>query len=295
MKGSSDASTVVLDHVGFIVRDLEATSALLAQLGFTQTQRADHTRTDEHGAAVSAGSSQRSIMLGGGYIELMQITDPAKGHQLASATSVRHGLHIVAFGTGDAQLCHAQCLRNGVAAGPVLYWSRAVNEVGATGVAQFAYFGTAWEPHDPSYLCWVEHRTPELLRPPQLLQHANGALALVGMHYRGPRRDALAWAERLQTAGGRRVGVDAQGVEMALPNAFIRLDFDAAARSLEPSVLVMEFSDSQGLRQRCTGMGIVHQRLDHGALELDLRAQLGMVWVCRIAAPASKGEADGAA
>ena len=93
---------VHLDHVGYIVRDLDASAELVRQLGFVLTARADHTRTDAQGRSVPAGSSQHSIMLHSGYVELMQITDPHAGHQLASAPLQRHGLHILAFGTGDA-------------------------------------------------------------------------------------------------------------------------------------------------------------------------------------------------
>ena len=68
-----------LDHVGFIVVDLEAASRMLGQLGFRLTARADHTRTDASGRSVPAGSSQRSAMFRRGYVELMQITDPDAG------------------------------------------------------------------------------------------------------------------------------------------------------------------------------------------------------------------------
>lgn len=279
--GTAQFNDVDLDHVGFIVRDLDASCAFLARLGFALTTRADHTRTDEQGQLVSAGSSQRSIMLRRGYIEIMQITDPRAGHQLATAPTVRFGLHVLAFGTHDATACHRQRVADGVAVGPVLNWARPVDQAGARGLARFTYFGSAWDPHDPSYLCWVEHRTPELLRPAELLRHDNGALALAGIHYRGPRQLASQWAGRLAAAGARMDGEHAGGMQLALPGARLWVHFDEAAVTLAPTALVLEFSDLDRMRARCVALGVVMYELAGGALELDLRQQLGMVWICR--------------
>ena len=232
-----------LDHVGFIVRDLEAAADLLTQLGFTLTARADHTRTDERGVAVPAGSSQRSVMLHNGYIEFMQITDPLAGHQLASAPSVRFGLHILAFGTEDAKACHEWCEAQSLDVGPVLRWSRPVNEGGVQGLARFAYFGAAWEPRDPSYLCWVQHVTPELMRPAPLLGHPNTALAVREVHYEGPRERTGPWVSRLQAAGARFADGDVSGANLELPNARIRVGFDDSVDSVTPSALLLEFAD----------------------------------------------------
>ena len=270
-----------LDHVGFIVRDLDATCDFLAQLGFTQTARANHTRSDEHGHLVSAGSSQRSIMLRNGYVELMQITDPTAGHQLASAPSVRFGLHIFAFGTRNATLCHSLCVPNAIRAGPVLNWARPVNEVGVQGLAQFAYFGDAWTASDPAYLCWVEHRTPQLMRSEQLVTHDNSALAVVEVHFSGPRQQAGPWAARLLAGGARARQVRADGIVLSLPNAVLRVDFDAHAQSVRPSALVFELSDGDWMRTRCSELGLSMREMTHGVFDLDLSAQLGLHCIFR--------------
>ncbi len=267
---------IQLDHVGFIVPDLQATRDLLAQLGFTLTARANHTRTDAHGALVSAGSSQHSIMLGNGYVEIMQITDPAAGHQLALAPTARFGLHVVAFGTTDASECHVGCVRNGVQAGPVLHWARQIKEDGIQGTALFAYFGSAWQPADPSYVCWVEHRTPGLLRSPQLLRHDNQALGLVALRYRGPQAQARQWSRQLRAAGMRLVHEREGGIDLSLPNATLQIDFDKQQTSVLPSAVEFELSDGGWLRERCAVLGLqVHAQAD-GALDVDLVQQLGV-------------------
>lgn len=270
-----------LDHVGFIVRDVAATHALLAQLGFTLTRRADHTRVDANGKVVSAGSAQHSIMLQDGYIELMQITDATAGHPLAAAAQTRLGLHVLALGTGDAQASHARCTAQGLNISPVANWSRPVDEASAKGLAQFAFFGAAWSPSDPSFLCWVQHLTPGLLRPPGLTSHANGALRLTGIDFSGPTDAALVWAQQLIRSGGTQVRQDASGVGISLQPALIRICLDAAAQRVLPTALHFEVADIAVLQGRCAALGLTTQHGPDGSLVIDLQAEFGMPWSCK--------------
>jgi len=277
----ASSTSVHLDHVGFIVADLPASARMAEQLGFTLTSRADHTRTDEHGRTMPAGSAQHSIMLHSGYIELMQITDPTAGHQLASAPLVRHGLHVVAFGTSDAPACHAHRLHAGVPAGPVLVWSRPVQEPDLQGLAQFAYFGSDWSAQDPSYLCWVEHRTPQLLRNPRLLDHANGARALDAMVYAGPSGAARQWVDQLVAAGAMLRASEAGVWELELPNAGIKVLVNDQLPSVLPVALEISGVDTHWLRARCDAIGVRHQLCADGALDVDLLDALGLHCIFR--------------
>jgi len=272
-------ATVHLDHVGFIVRDLATSARLAEQLGFTLTARADHSRTDAHGRSVPAGSSQHSIMLRSGYVELMQITDPQAGHQLANAPTVRHGLHIVAFGTTDAVACHARRLQDGVQVGPVLYWSRPVHEHDLQGMAQFAYFGSQWTAQDPSYLCWVEHRTPQLLRNERL--HSHGAHTLDAIVYAGPAEPARRWGDQLVAAGASCHETTSALWQLRLPNASITIRVDPHLPAVLPQALVFGGADTQWLRARCDSLGLHCNASAGGALDIDLVDALGMHWVFR--------------
>lgn len=280
MNGKDMTKTAVnLDHVGFIVRDLSASAALVGQLGFVLTARADHIRTDAQGHSVPAGSAQHSIMLHSGYVELMQITDPAAGHQLASAPRQRHGLHVVALGTDDAVACHAGRVANGVPVGPVLNWSRQVLESDLHGTARFAYFGAAWTAQDPSYLCWVEHRTPQLLRNDRLLTHANGARLLLGIRYAGPRPAVQVWADQLVAAGAQLQRRTPDGLHLVLPNARIDILVDDQMAGVLPQTLEWGGADLHWLRAQCTRMGLYHQVHADGALAVDLTQELGLHWL----------------
>ncbi|MCL6648500.1 MAG: VOC family protein [Chloroflexi bacterium] len=170
-----------LDHLGLVVRDLEASAERLRALGFQLTRRADHTRPDPSGRPVPAGSSQRSIMFQLGYLEVMAITDPTAGHPLTEAAARYEGAHILALATTDAQRSWALLTERGVAAEPPQRWQRAVAEDGIQGIAEFVFFGLPREETPEGYVIVTEHRTPELLRPPASLHHPNTAAALAAV------------------------------------------------------------------------------------------------------------------
>lgn len=277
----ANANAIHLDHIGFIVRDLEQVATLISQLGFGQTRRADHTRTDASGAVVSAGSAQRSVMLHNGYIEFMQITDPLAGHQLTPALAVRHGLHVLALGSDDAVACRAALAGAGVAVGPLLRWSRQINEADCQGEARFCYFDSRWDAHDPSYICWVQHLTPELMRPPHLLQHNNQSLGLSALYYRGPQPLAEAWVAQLLASGAQQAPPRAGGVDVVYPNARISVEFDPGLQQVLPSAISLTLQDTTWLRTRCARLGLGLRELAGGAFALDLQEQLGIDWIFR--------------
>jgi catechol 2,3-dioxygenase-like lactoylglutathione lyase family enzyme len=271
-------STVGLDHVGFIVADLAQSHRLFSDLGFTLTPRADHTRTTPQGQVVPAGSAQHSIMLDAGYIELMQITDPQAGHQLTPATAERYGLHVLALAVADAAAWHADCLRRQLPVGPLLDWSRPVRTPEREGLARFCFFDAPWQARDPSYLCWVQHLTPELVRSPSLLAHANQAQALTGVTYSGPRAGLQAWGRRLLGAGARPPK-DGSGLgRLCLQGADLTLTEDADSAVVRPSALVVSFNDLLPLQQRAQALGLPCHALPGPATgcRIDLRQACGL-------------------
>ena len=264
------APTIGLDHVGFIIPDLANSHGLFADLGFTLTARADHTRTNAQGQVVSAGSSQHSIMLKSGYIELMQITDPLAGHQLTPALKVRYGLHVLALATPDAGAWHADCLQRQLRVGPLLDWSRPVKTPECEGLARFCFFDAPWQAEDPSYICWVQHLTPELVRSPSLLAHPNQAQALLGVTYGGPLDGLQGWGQRLQAAGATPPSDGGELGLWRLTDAGLTLNVDADSPKVHPMALTMSFDSLDPIVQRAQ------------ALALPCRALPDMVTGCRI-------------
>ncbi len=266
-----------LDHVRFIIPDLDQSRALFTDLGFTLTARADHTRTNAQGQVVSAGSSQHSIMLTSGYIELMQITDPLAGHQLTPALKVRYGLHVLALATTDARAWHADCIMRQLPVGPLLDWSRPVKTTECEGLARFSFFDAPWQAEEPSYICWVQHLTPELVRSPSLLEHQNQAQALLGVSYSGPSDGLQGWGQRLQTAGALPPD-DGSGLGLwRLRDAGLTLNVDADIQTVRPMALTISFDRLDPIVQRAQALGLTCQALQGmTGYRIDLRHTCGL-------------------
>jgi hypothetical protein len=280
MQQANTLSTPVgLDHVGFIIADLAQSHRLFADLGFTLTARSEHTRTNAQGQVVSAGSAQHSIMLNTGYIELMQITDPLAGHQLTAATAERYGLHVLALAAEDAATWHAHCQRRHLVVGPLMDWSRAVRTPEREGLARFRFFDAPWLAGDPSYVCWVQHLTPELVRSASLLAHANQAQALLGVTYSGPLPGLQTWGHRLQSAGALPPP-DGSGIgRWGLRGAGLNLLEDTNSRVVRPSALEVSFRSLAPLQQRAQALGLACHAMTGSVpgCRIDLRQACGLV------------------
>lgn len=278
MTAATEIPQPALDHVGLIVPDLEAARALWSALGFTLTARAEHTRSGPDGRKVPAGSAQHSVMLQEGYIELMQITDVTAGHPLTPAMQQRFGLHILALATDDPHATHQALADRGCALSPVMDWSRAITEGPVQGLARFLFFDTPWQPTDASYLCWVRHMTPELVRPPAMLRHANGAQALRGLTYTGSAASCQHWRERLQG-----LGVQPEDVQL-------HIQPDGSTDRVRPTALHLALADQASLNDlaaRARACGLAPVRLGAG-----LSVELGPRCPIRLEARATGSHGD---
>jgi catechol 2,3-dioxygenase-like lactoylglutathione lyase family enzyme len=267
------------DHVGVLVRDLDAAAARLEALGFRLTAPAAHAA--EGGRP---GSVQRSLMLRSGYLEIQAIADIDGPHPLAPAARRFFGAHILAFGVDEPEAARRTVLARGLPVGDVLRWSRPVAESGAE--ARFSFFAAAYDPADGAFLCWVRQETPDVVRPPALLDHPNGVLALDGVVIAtdGPPGRLI---DRLAACGGipdGRGGVRLRGGRVvvagraALPAAVAQ-----AAWPADPfvAILTATATDPDDVVGRAMAAGVaagVAVGRDDDARLLDLRADLGC-WI----------------
>jgi catechol 2,3-dioxygenase-like lactoylglutathione lyase family enzyme len=222
-----------LDHIGLIVPSLAKAAALFSALGFTLTRRADHTRTNAEGEVESAGSSQCSIMFPADYIELQEQTGPPGGHILSAAAEKHPGLHIVAIGVSDAAAARTEIVRRGLPAGPVMEWTRPIDEEDRQGLARFAFFGMPYRRENECYLFWVEQRTPDLMRSPRLMAHGNTALSLGQLVVSIPdNEDARDIASRHLAAGAEPFAFDPGCAMVTLGGAMLRFERRSALAGL---------------------------------------------------------------
>ncbi len=162
-----------LDHVLVGVRDLEAARRAYQALGFTVTPRGRH---------IGWGTANYCIMFADDYIELLGIVDPSQfTNNLDVFLGVREGLMGVAFASADAAASRAAFLARGVAAQEPRALERDLELPEGAVRPRFRLVHTPPEatPAMPAFVC--EHLTPDLIRRPEWLAHANGARRIVAV------------------------------------------------------------------------------------------------------------------
>jgi len=175
---------IYLDHIAHWVPDLEAAGRVLEGLGFRLTPPTEHTHSPAPGARVEpAGSANRCVMLGKGYLEVLAPTaDTAIGRELGDGIRRYVGVHLAAFCVADAAAERDRLAGEGFAQRPTVALERVCTDV--QGRADTLRF-TVVRP-EPGCLAegrvqFLSHHTPGLLWRPDLLRHPNGVEALTDL------------------------------------------------------------------------------------------------------------------
>jgi catechol 2,3-dioxygenase-like lactoylglutathione lyase family enzyme len=162
-----------IDHTLVGVRDLEAARRAWETLGFTLTPRGRH---------IGWGTGNYCIMLESGYIELLGIVDPGQFlNNLDGFLAKREGLMGLAFGTDNP----AQCAEDLKAAGVVFEGPKGLKrklelpEGEVLPAFELLYLDRAATPGLNAFI--THHLTPELIRRPVWLRHANRARRLISV------------------------------------------------------------------------------------------------------------------
>jgi catechol 2,3-dioxygenase-like lactoylglutathione lyase family enzyme len=164
------AAITGIDHLLVGVRDLEAAREVYSRLGFTCTPRGSH---------IGWGTANYCIMFERDYVELLGIVDPAQfTNRLDEFLVRREGLMALAFATSDARAAHAELVDAGIGAEPPRDLARNLELPEGVVQPRFEIVGlpATATPALPAFLC--RHLTPELVRRPEWLVHANGARGL---------------------------------------------------------------------------------------------------------------------
>jgi len=159
-----------IDHTLVGVRDLEAARSTWATLGFTLTPRGRH---------IGWGTGNYCIMLESGYIELLGVVDPSQFlNNLDGFLKKREGLMALAFGTDNPAQCAEDLKESGVVfEGPKgLKRKLELPEGEVLPEFELLYLDRAATPGLNAFI--THHRTPELIRRPEWLRHANRAKRL---------------------------------------------------------------------------------------------------------------------
>jgi hypothetical protein len=155
-----------IDHPVICVRDMAAGRAAFERLGFTVTPRGRHREW---------GTGNWCIMFERDYLELRGMIDPAMQNP-EHALPERDGLMGLALGTSNADASHAALVSRGLHPRPVKRLTRDFELPAGTVQPRFSLcFLSAEEAPGLMSVVFCQHMTPELLRRPEWLHHANGA------------------------------------------------------------------------------------------------------------------------
>lgn len=190
-----------IDHLVVGVNDLDVAAATYDRLGFTVTPRGFHR---------NMATANNCIMFADDYLELMGIVAPDlpdRGFGARLAT-LGEGLDRVAFATDDPAALSAFLRQAGHDVREPVELRRPVDlPDGGSADAVFRLVmlpGTVAPPAN-AFVCF--HETPALVRRPQWLRHANGAMAIRSLALVVERPADLAAAWRAMPG----VDVDADG------------------------------------------------------------------------------------
>lgn len=186
-----------IDHIVILVSDLDASAKRFSALGFTLSPRGTHSP--------QMGSANYTIILQDDYFELLGMIaeTPRNAGKREALAKNGDGMAAIACRIGDAHAARAALAELGIATGDVMDFSRPLPlPDGSTGTAAFAV--TTFEPREvprgEMFMC--QHKTRDMVWRPELMSHANGAIALAGVVVASasPEETARAFA-RLFAAG----------------------------------------------------------------------------------------------
>jgi Glyoxalase-like domain len=207
-----------IDHSLLGVRDLELARETWRGLGFTATPRGRH---------IGWGTANYCLMFEQGYVELLGIVDAAQfTNQLDEFLAEREGLLGLAFASADAEATAAELKAAGLAPDGPKDLKRLLELPEGEVLPAFKLVFLPREdlPDLRGFFC--QHLTPEIVRRPNWLRHANGARRLAGLTVASDRPADLAPAY-VRIFGSDALTVEQDALEIATGDA--RLSFLAPA------------------------------------------------------------------
>ena len=283
----------LIDHPVIAARDLDAARVSFERLGFTVPPRGSH---------VEWGTGNLCIMFPDDYVEIRGIIDASRFtmHLDEHLDAYGGGLMGVAFGVADIERSHAEMLQNGVAAGTLQSLSR--NFEHPEGWTQPSFKLCAPEATDIEGLMHVvviQHLTPDLLRRPEFLAHANtciGVNAMSGTIYEKRRvaeklRRLLGEAAVKEDIDGvRAVLRSGQRLELLMAEAYER-KYGAIADSPEPQTprlgaMTLRVASIDGLRDALGERGVDFDEYAQGVVRVAAEHACGATLLFTESAPA---------
>jgi 4-hydroxyphenylpyruvate dioxygenase-like putative hemolysin len=200
-----------IDHPVIASRDLDATRQQFERLGFTVPPRGSH---------IEWGTGNLCIMFPNDYLEVRGIIDPDKFtmHLDSHLEKYGEGLMGVAFGTADVKASYEEAQSHGINTGELRSLRRNFEHPEGWTQPSFSLFSPDVDDIEGlMHVVVIQHLTPELIRRPDFLEHANGCIGIAAMS--GAISDVGSCAEKMR----RLLGDDAiketdDGVVLTVPS-----------------------------------------------------------------------------
>lgn len=195
-----------IDHIIIAVRDLEAARRGWLRLGFTPTPRGRH---------IGQGTANYCIMFGRDYLELLGFVERDEhAHRLETFLATREGAMSLAFAPErDAAATAAALAESGLHPSAPRALGRALELPEGAVIPRFSLLNLPAD-ETPALDCFIcGHLTPELVRRPAWLKHANGVVGIETVHLIADDPASLAPAYR-RLFGDDRVTTTVRGLEV---------------------------------------------------------------------------------
>ena len=260
-----------IDHVIIGVRALEGARAGWARLGFTPTPRGRH---------IGQGTANYCIMFAADYIELLGIVERDEGaERLGAFLEHREGPMAAAFALADTpEAVHRQLAGLDLHPAQPRPLARHIELPKGETTPRFSLISLPPE-ETPGLDCFLcGHLTPELMRRPEWLVHANGAVALKGIDVLVERTAPLLPAyDRLfglpqvtTTDAVIAIRVGRHRIMFSTPDDFLTmhpgLDLDPAFAPPGIAALELAVRSPQRTAAYFAGQGIAFSALPDGSL-----------------------------
>ena len=196
---------LILDHVLIAVRDLDAAKDTFERLGFKVTPEGKHP---------GRGTSNRLVVFGGEYLELISVHDPEGDlfrPNLPSFLDAREGLFIFSMGTSDVH----ERVRSVRSAGVLITDPVKGSRQAGDGMTAYSWTQAEVDPEEmpgsQTFFIQHDHTIEErYTEPPDPTNHPNGVLAVSSLSLAVKDADGASrrWIEAF---GLKRVSEETEG------------------------------------------------------------------------------------
>ena len=193
---------LTLDHVGFMVRDLDKGVICWEKLGFKLSPRSSQIGIVPGISDMARwATSNHCVMFKKGYLELIGITNSESFNPWSKFFSRFEGPHITALRCKNADDAYEILCTRAEHFDPPLQRLRKVPQGDEEKPFKFKNIFSQDEYYPEGRFIIIEHQTPELIWQKALLEHPNRAIALRELCFCAENKDGT--LERLRAITGR--------------------------------------------------------------------------------------------